>query len=827
MTVLYLQGDIYMRVRRMALIFLVFYLVFIGGSAYYTLVFPVRLFHHALMTLLVVLWFWGRLRLGRGLPRTPLDVPILAAIVVSVISAIFSLDSRMAFENLWFAFIHLVLFYVLIDLFQRGRHRMVMETQFILSALIVFVTGLEVASWYFGLGIVPGTDIGWIDVVGPGAWLPLELPRVSLAMNISTLLAGYVAPLVPLVVGWSLTARQPEFRRVLRWLALLLVVVLLLTFSRGGMLSLVASLTVFAVLQISRSRRFGQLVSRRVLLPGLGLVIIIGAAVFMLVSLSGSRSSGDQVRLDMYRSAIDIAADYPIFGVGPGIYGRVLRDYRSPELSRDRLASAHNLYLNTLSEVGIAGVLVSVWLLWAFSRAVMHTWRSESGDGARIRIEAAVAALIGVGVHSLVDVFTTTPLVLLILLLAAFALVGTRSVLEPTPPGRRWPCVLGLIVAISYGVWFLQIDRAQVNYQFSLVRVGTDEAIDLARSAAEIDPYLNLYDLHIAYLLGEGLDQDSAPAMIATAITAYEYALSLEPTWDVGWMNLAALETWRGNDDRALTYVERAYAINPGMQANWNWPRVQEIAESGDQSVLRSQYVDAQRTIATIRRYLPLSDVWQETGLRRAAVQDFLVGQRVDLQYRILSRIDPEAARSLVEPAPSTAAEWWVAGENALQMGDAVTAVAYFDEAIALSPRNGDYYTSRARAQLQTDPEAALRDLDFAYLLVTRYEQPLAVRAELVDDADEARLFRARALYPRILRQEFAAVLYGGRMAMFDLYPAMRYPGPGREMMQPWYTVADDYVAVGDVEAARQVYEAILDYAPDETEASEQLRNLP
>ncbi|HEX2907402.1 MAG TPA: hypothetical protein VHO69_11110, partial [Phototrophicaceae bacterium] len=139
-------------IRRLTFILLAIYLVFLGGSAYYTLIFPIRVFHHLLLTGLLTLWLINRLRSRQGLPQTPLNAPIGAALVVWLISALASADPRMAFENLWLQLIHILFFFVLIDLFQRGRQRLVLETQFMLAALVIFLSALELASWYFGLG---------------------------------------------------------------------------------------------------------------------------------------------------------------------------------------------------------------------------------------------------------------------------------------------------------------------------------------------------------------------------------------------------------------------------------------------------------------------------------------------------------------------------------------------------------------------------------------------------------------------------------------------------------------------------------------------------
>ena len=254
-----------MRFNRVVFILLAFYFVFLGGSAYYFLAFPVRILHHALVTALLAWWLFRRFRQGKGLPSTPLNKPIYAAVIVWFVSAMTSLDPRMALENLWFPLTHLIFFFVLVDLFQRGRQRLVMDSQFMMAAMIIVITGLELASWYFGLGIIPGTEIGWASVLGPDIPLPLVPLRVSLAMNISTLLAGYAAPLITLTIGWALTAQQRNFRTVLWVMVGLLSVVLLLTFSRGGLLSLVAGVGTLLVMRLLQSPRMAEnVITRRI-----------------------------------------------------------------------------------------------------------------------------------------------------------------------------------------------------------------------------------------------------------------------------------------------------------------------------------------------------------------------------------------------------------------------------------------------------------------------------------------------------------------------------------------------------------------------------------
>jgi tetratricopeptide (TPR) repeat protein len=814
-----------MRPNRLGFIFLAFYLVFLGGSAYYTLFFPIRVFHHMLVTILLIVWLFTRFRRKQGLPDTPLNRPILGIVIVWLISAALSLDPRMAFENLWFPFTHLLFFFALVDLLQRGRQRLVFETQFLLAALVVFVSGLELASWYFGLGITPGTSGGWADVIGPGVWLPLTTPRLALAMNISTLLAGYVAPLITLTIGWALTARRRDYRIVLWLLAGLLGIVLVLTFSRGGILSVITALGALGVMRLSQNPRVTQRFPARRLI---GVALVAGGVmliVFVLFTLSQSRRSGDEGRLDMWNSAVEITRDNPLFGVGPGLYGRAFRIYRDPVLARDKLASAHNAYLNTAAETGLAGIAVSFWIGIVFVRTVWQTWQAAPSQPRKLRVETAFAGLLGIGVHSMVDVFTTTPIVLVILLLAAYSITGQRSRLDIPPPtrkGQRWSAATALAVVVAYGLWFIQLDRAQSFYQRSLQ--GTETALDDARTATTIDPGLRLYPLQIAHLVGQHIvnipENDLTPA-----IEAYHLALELEPTWDTGWINLAALHFRQGNVDQALASLQTGWRINPMNTASLHWARLAEQANAGAEADILAAYASG-IALDLDNPDLPLSEFWTQTELRRQTVGNYTAVLPLDWQYRIFAAHDPARASTLVPADPQSAAEWWATGEYALTtQNDREKAIASFTKAIEFVPTTGDYYVARARAEWPTNPQAAERDLKIAQLLGTQFEYPNAVRAQMASTPEDQRDFEIRALPIRSVGQEFAAVLYG-RASQFDVFPEMRNPGPGRAALQPWYNLAQHYIAAGRTENAVKVYRAILEYVPFDNEAREQLATL-
>ena len=278
---------------------------------------------------------------------------------------------------------------------------------------------------------------------------------------------------------------------------------------------------------------------------------------------------------------------------------------------------------------------------------------------------------------------------------------------------------------------------------------------------------------------------------------------------------------------QAFAYVEIAYAINPLTASTLHLARLAEELKALPENEIVELYERGIGLFMSSTQRLPLSPFWTETDLRQRALENHTAELPVDQRYRLLAAIDPKQAAELVSDSPQTATEWWVAGEHALTIADEPpNAAEYFSYAIAEDSDNGDYYVSRARATLRDNPDAADKDLDIAQLLGATYEYPHVVRAELAIDQEEQHELLATALPPRVVNYGFSGVLYGGRIAPFDLLPGMRYPGPGREAMQPWYTLAESYSHEGNHDDAVRIYRAILEYAPDETEALHHLEEL-
>lgn len=812
-------STIVTRLKRYLFILAAAYFLLIGGAYYYQL-FAVRVFQHVFATALLGVWLLLRLVRRRGLPETPLNPLLYLCVAVWFASALASADPRMALENVWFPLTNLLLFFVMVDLLQSGGEGLLVDTQFLLAALVIILAAAQFGSWLFGWGF--GTPrLGWASVLGGDLPLPLVPPRLFVPLGVSTWLAAYTAPLAVLAGAWGWAARKRGTRRGFLVFAILLIAIMLLTSSRGGWISLGAGAAVFAGLQLLRDSRLRQL-ARRYAIPLLvALAALVAVAVFALLRLSADpgHSTGDILRFDLWRGAGEIIRDHPILGVGPGEFGHVYRAYREPDFPDNRFSTAHNLYLNTLAETGIVGGLVGLALGLVLLRTWWRRWNEVDSPAQQARLSGAFAALVGVGVQSFFDTFTSPPLVLLALLLVAYCItprlkVELRSTLPPLR-GSRPAAAAALILLLGYGVGLLRSDQAQAAFNASV----NSGSLDAAQQAQALDPGLRLYDLQVAYLTG--IQDDPAQA-----IPLYEKALALEPTWDVGWINLAALYERAGSADQALAALLRADSIDHSNGAILHWARLAEAAASASPDAV----LDAYRRYLWTASSFPPSSFFIETPLRRQTLDAYIQAQTLfDFRYRLVAEFYPEERAALVPANPISADGWWVVGEYALTVeGDAAKAERAFSTALVDKSNSflGDYYASRARARLTSNPSGALRDLRIAELVGTYYESPNAIRAQMVASTDEYRRLLAAAVPPRVVDQNFEGVIFGGRVAGFDRLPEMRLPGPGHSVMRPWYDLAASYLADGDTAGAANVYRAILDRAPEEAEARNALANL-
>lgn len=805
----------------------VLYFTFFGGSVYTESDFWPRVVHQVIVTALLGLWLFALWRSGRGFPATPLDLPLAAYVVALLVAGLGARFPRVSLEQSWTPLVHLLGFYLLVDLMRRGWGRWIVEGLFLAGAVVVILSGVELASWYIGLPLSPDFDMGWLEVgAGP---IPPFLHEVQLALSNANIQGTYLALLLPTATTWALTAHRRDYRQGGLLLAGGLLAALLLTQSRGAVLAAGSSTGVLAGFWLWR-RLAPQ---RRRGFWAFGLVAAGGVAVLLFGVFALPRLA-DPGRQELWRVAVEIVRERPITGIGHAMYGSTLRLYRVADIEAniERLIAAHNLYLHVAAELGVAGLAVLAGLAITFVVAWVRQWQA-AGETRRRRLEACLAAMIGFGVHGLVDTFSLTPVILPLLIYAAYTAGGqpapARASSAPGKP-RRWPLVLAGALLAGYAAAFVPIDAAMYNLMQSKQHFAADElpaALEAGERAAALDPALDLYAAHIAYLLGR-LANEEPDVYLDRAIAAHQAALQIRPDFDVGYANLGALYAQRGDMDAASEALERAAVILPTNALFWL--KLGEYREAaGDVEGALDAYVTALER----QPMLSYSAFWTEPGEHPARVQAFDAAIREARPKQALAIAlatdDLNAARDLLAAHPELYDESLVdVGRYFHAVGDDGEAIRWLNRTTAQLPARLPFVQWWIPYLYLSEIYAAQSDWPAAehHARMALFFQPgearwanyiLAQVAMNAGNWEDAERYLARAAAGRSVIQYFAIANYGtifGRLASFDYLPQLRIPGPGARAFEPWLVLADRYLATGRADRAAYIYTLIAQIDP-------------
>src|SRR6185436_3900509 len=261
--------------------------------------------------------------------------------------------------------------------------------------------------------------------------------------------AGYMELTVALPLGLLFSGALETHKKPLyAFAALLMAVSLILTNSRGGMISLAAEVLFVIVVAgpgVAERSRTGQRLRGILLRVGAALAFAIvlffgaiavgGPGVFN--RLLGTVNAADPTtgRAHFWNVTLDVIKHHPLIGAGLGSFGVIYTRYDSRN-GMYRLEQAHNDYLQILADAGIVGGLLGLsFLIILFSRGFAR--RNTDDKFRRGVATGALAGCFAVLVHSAFD-FTlhTTSNALLFLVLAAMATLD-RRVDESGGQGRR------------------------------------------------------------------------------------------------------------------------------------------------------------------------------------------------------------------------------------------------------------------------------------------------------------------------------------------------------------------------------------------------------
>jgi O-antigen ligase len=194
-------------------------------------------------------------------------------------------------------------------------------------------------------------------------------------------LAGYLGMLVPLALSYLVLSRfSATIKVMLAYIALAMLVGIVVSVSRGGMIAAGVGLVVMCLVLVLQ-REFwlpAVLIGCLLLALGIGLTSQF-TSVQQRFAMAVQGDTLDDERVFYWQGARELFARNVIWGVGPGHFDVEFPRVRPPKIQM-RPEYAHNDYLNTLSEWGLAGLAIIAAACGCLYWGAIKTWRAVRKD---------------------------------------------------------------------------------------------------------------------------------------------------------------------------------------------------------------------------------------------------------------------------------------------------------------------------------------------------------------------------------------------------------------------------------------------------------------
>lgn len=324
---------------------------------------------------------------------TPVDRPLAAVVALVLVSAGFSLCPPASRRAVMLLIDYVVVFYLAIHLFNtRERMRRLVEV-IVAVAFFLAVFGLVKR---FGANPFPWWDYGE---------LRYQPEFLAATYGNHNHLAGFMEMAIPLTLSLLFTGLGLGWRMGIAYLALLQLVALALSLSRGGWVGALVGLTFFAgALMASRyfkaKKALGTAMGTFVLLA---LVVLASSPVVARIQtvVEADEAASLASRLIAWQGTARVIADHPLVGTGPGTFRTIFPQYQPPGLSA-RFTKAHNDYLDFTSETGLLLVPLCLWMAVALFARGVRKLKNPSRLARGITL-GALTGIVAILIHSISD----------------------------------------------------------------------------------------------------------------------------------------------------------------------------------------------------------------------------------------------------------------------------------------------------------------------------------------------------------------------------------------------------------------------------------------
>ena len=356
---------------------------------------------------------------------------------------------------------------------------------------------------------------------------------------------------------------------------------------RIALFLLVASVAAAALVGLLTSIDFGRRGAARPLGYALAIAGVAAIAVgivaahpqerfenFKAVPEAGSRETVDleqhlasgsgNGRWQLWVSAVDEAQADPLTGGSAGSYEAWWTQRGSLQLF---VRDAHSLYLETLGELGIVGLVLLVAVFGiALATGIRRSLVKEGDD--RTAVAAFLAMLVAYLFEAGIDWMWEMTVVTLVAIVAVGILVGPSTAVggsrgvrpfagrrRVSYPARALVVILALAAVVSEGIPFAT-DAALERSRSAAQRGDLEAAAESARQAERVQPWAASPRLQSALVAEARRD-------FPTALTAAQAATQRGSSDWRNWLAAARIETQAGRYAEAAASLEMAKRLNP------------------------------------------------------------------------------------------------------------------------------------------------------------------------------------------------------------------------------------------------------------------------
>lgn len=310
---------------------------------------------------------------------------VIVFMAVYLVAALTSF-SMMKSISIWMIYVvFTAVYFVIINAADSKKLIDNMLAVFVLSGLLVCVYGI--AQYVFGWD----TKQAWMD---EGMFEDIKM-RVYSTLGNPNVLGEYILLVLPVSIGLMWTKKKFAAKVVYAGISAVMALTLILTFSRGCWLGILAAAAIFVT--FAAGKLWGLALIVLPILP----FVLPKSIINRFTSIGNMEDSSTSYRVYIWMGSLAMIKDFWLSGIGMGqqAFTQVYPFYSYNGIIAPH---SHNLFLQILVESGIAGIAVFLIIVIAFLRRIMTGYKAK-GEEMSVLMTAMAAGVCGFLLQGMFD----------------------------------------------------------------------------------------------------------------------------------------------------------------------------------------------------------------------------------------------------------------------------------------------------------------------------------------------------------------------------------------------------------------------------------------